>query len=108
MATGAPLGLKGLAHEAAIGTRAIFDPLIEDWKQEHATPTNEEALQQYVALHRGNPAALQQFVAQHALAGHLPPGMHPIEAMRQYEAWGEGELAKQGYGAGAKTKSFSS
>jgi hypothetical protein len=87
--------LKGLWHEAAIGTRGVFDDLIRDWKTDHESVLPEEAMARYM-LHRNNPQAMQQFVAQAYLQGRIPATTSPIDAMHQYEQAMEAALKKRG------------
>jgi hypothetical protein len=50
----------------------------------------------YVALHRGNPLAMAQFVAQRA-----PRGANPLAEMRRYEQTMEDLVRKYGLASSA-------
>ena len=55
-------------------------------------PTDVQQLNTYVRLHRGNPAAMAQFVAQYS-----PAGSNSLSEMRRYEQAMEAKLAAKGW-----------
>jgi hypothetical protein len=87
--------IKNVWHEAAIQTHDLLDGLVQQWRGDQSQITGDEALARYVMLHKSNPLSLQEYVARHIAAGHVPAGVNPLQAMRDYEAAMEAELKKR-------------
>jgi hypothetical protein len=80
--------LMGEAIEQAL----MLAPKIAKEIKPVVNPTDVQMLNAYVRLHRGNPAAMAQFVSQHA-----PAGSNPLAQMRRYENDMERRLAAKGW-----------
>lgn len=76
----------------AIEQAMMLAPKIAREIKPTVNPTDVQMLNAYVRLHRGNPAAMAQFVSQHA-----PAGSNPLDEMRKYETAMERKLAAKGW-----------
>ena len=59
----------------------VIEPMVGKLTEQSNTLSERQLVDRYEKLHRGNPVAMAQFVAQNA-----PEGAHPMAAMRQYES----------------------
>lgn len=81
--------MKDLIGGAMRQIGRVIEPMVGKLTEQSNTLSERQLVHRYEKLHRGNPVAMAQFVAQSA-----PEGAHPMAAMRQYEASME-ELRKK-------------
>lgn len=81
--------MKDLIGGAMRHVARVIEPMVGKLTEQSQTLSEPQMLHRYEKLHRGNPVAMAQFVAQNA-----PEGAHPMAAMRQYESQME-ELRKK-------------
>lgn len=84
--------MRQLVTEAFSQAQGLVDRAIDETMAENR-PGEKDLAQRYVALHRGNPLAMAQFVAQSA-----PRGKNPLTEMRRYEQRMEELVRKYGLG----------
>jgi hypothetical protein len=82
--------MRNLMHSAIISAREVMDGVVGEI-QKGARPSDDELMDRYVRLHRGNPAAMAQFTA-----GRVQPGQNALAEMRRYEAAMEQKLRDRG------------
>lgn len=73
--------MKNLLEGALRSARGMMLPFVIDAVESSGQLTDQQAVARYEMLHRGNPLAMAQFVAERA-----PKGQGPLAAMREYEA----------------------
>lgn len=85
--------MRNTIHNALANAREIIGKTTANIQQGN-TLSEDEQLQRYVLMHRGNPLGTAQFISQNM--ARIPDGTNPLTAWRNYESKMEELLKARG------------